>query len=761
MAEAMVQQFRVGDVVTWLENGEMMGGKITGWTKSGSKAFTQDNRGEPHSVPVESLAPVLLPSDDEPPGGNGGGRVETREIPLAGIIPSRWQPREPVFDADELVDLMHSIDSLGLFNPVTVFEIDEDPLEAVGQAVYELVAGERRVRASIALALGDAYPAHGPEQYARRLASVGIRGLNGTERRALADCGATIRANVEPPDLDRLHLIAVMENIQRADLTPVEEARGFQELAAAYDWSQRELAERIGRSQSYVAQRMALLALPETTRQAVSTRVLTISHARALGAVPEALQAPMTAWAVRCVENDDSPATTREIEQRARQVALFLDPARWAPPEGPCRPKKRNRMAMVQWLLTTADLEDRADKILALGSGSYSMLDRTPQDIAAHGGWMMEAVCEALAGTDYEAAFDVFTMMTDRACETCILNGITWDDVDARQHVSLDTHCPKWGSADLPVCSGWIGVDDPVAIPVSYSLKYRFERLEIEIPGDGLMRDVDAYVDGIRRAAVSREQEQEKMADMVMKQTRRKIGEFVRWQTYCPQEDLDHFQSHACERCTHYLRPLELSVPACLYQVEPLRRSVNGDPRPPNFGVLVGRDGRLLPRCEGFIATEFNLTARTTRPIELPSSDRVLDWLKLMQDGRARRNNDVLWAPLQWLDYGHRPGEGGWWGELRKYLSSEWDVIGSRGIALLIDTLVSDLRLMDSYSGGSVIELYNPQTHEVESWVPMSFVYLTGTQYPSWHDWPEDWPKPWEDPENVVHGQDDDDADGS
>jgi hypothetical protein len=416
-------------------------------------------------------------------------------------------------------------------------------------------------------------------------------------------------------------------------------------------------------------------------------------------------------------------------------------------------------MAMVKWLLETVDLAARAEEILALGDGNYTILDRTPQDIAA--GWPIRDVCLALTGRGTKATFEYFARATQRSCATCIMSGVVWDDVDEQQHQHFNTHCPKWSGPDVDVCRGWIGPDDTVAIPTGYGLGNRFARLDIEAPGDGLMRDMDVYVDGVRRAAALREEQQEGLQEMALERTRREIQQFVDWQAFRPTDDLQHFQSHTCTRCKHWLGPKDLGAPACLFQVDPLTRDFNGEAWPPSFGVLVGQDGRLLPRCEAYISRNQQATTKTKLPIKLPEPDRVLNWLKLMRDGRARRTNDVLWAPLQWLDYGHQPASTSWWGPLRKYLQSNWYIIGSRGIALLIDTLVYDLRLMDSFARGTKIELFHPVTHEVETWVPLGFEYLTGGHYPSYYDWPEDWPKPWEDPENLIGVEVDADADGS
>lgn len=743
MAEMMNQRFKVGDVVTWVETGQIWGGRITGWTQNGRKAILCDNNGDPHAVPAHELVPNLLPRDDDDPPGGG---AETRSVYLCQIVPSRWQPRAPAFDEDELVGLMRSIMSTGLFNPITVFEVEDG---------YELVAGERRVRASAAIALGDTYPKLSHEDYCRRLAGVGLQGLNRTERQALGDSGATIRANVEPADLDRLHLIAVMENIQRQNLTPIEEARGFLDLTDTYGWTQRELAEKIGRSQGYVAQRMNLLTLPAAAQDAVNTRVLTISHARALGAVPEPMQDAVTTWAVAQVQADDAPATTREIEDRTRKVAQFVDVTRWRPtPGAPYPPERRNRLAMMVWMLEQADLSTRADEILALGEASnYSMLDRSPQEVAAGATWMMDRLSRALMDRPYDDAYRAFAAATDRRCATCVINTLDVSDIPTSQHETLGTHCPRWSGAERSVCPRWIGPDDPVVMVLNYALRRRLDDLGIDYAIESWgwrMDDLGAYVKALRLAAAQDDDIQVEVTVLALARARKKIMRFRAWASARSAVELQHFQAHHCTRCKHNVTGDD-GQRVCQFYHDPMVSDYSGEPRAPEFGVLVAEDGRLYPRCEGYIM-------RTAPMASLRGDDddsmvlkreHVLRWMKLMREGRSSQSNYVLWGPLQWLDYGHAPGEESR-RQLRNWLTSHWDELGPGGVATLLDTYMHDVLARDVYARGSTIDMYNPIDGQVETYVPLAFEYLTGSEWGHWQSWPANWPQPWDNPENLM-----------
>ena len=166
-----------------------------------------------------------------------------REIEPSAIQPNPRQPRS-VFDADALAELVHSIREFGVFQPVVVREIE--PAPAAGEPRYELIMGERRFRAS--------------------------------GRAGLEDIPAIVRSTADE------HMLrdALLENLHRAQLNPLEEASAYQQLLADFGITQEQLANRIGRSRPQISNTIRLLKLPEPVQARVAAGVLSAGHARAI-----------------------------------------------------------------------------------------------------------------------------------------------------------------------------------------------------------------------------------------------------------------------------------------------------------------------------------------------------------------------------------------------------------------------------------------------------------------------------------------------
>jgi len=162
-----------------------------------------------------------------------------KKIPLAFLRPNPRNPRK-AFDDQDLEDLVASIREKGIIQPILARTI-------AGLAdLYEIIAGERRWRAA--------------------------------QRAGLHDAPVIL---VEADDKQALEL-AIVENVQRADLNALEEALGYQQLEHDFNYSQQELAKIIGKSRSHVANTLRLLKLPERTKQLLSQGLLSAGHARAL-----------------------------------------------------------------------------------------------------------------------------------------------------------------------------------------------------------------------------------------------------------------------------------------------------------------------------------------------------------------------------------------------------------------------------------------------------------------------------------------------
>lgn len=162
------------------------------------------------------------------------------QIPLEKVIPNPFQPRR-VFDESKMLELTQSVREFGILQPITVRKRGE---------WYEIIAGERRSRAARAAGLA-VIPAI-------------IRELNDQE----------------------MALISLIENLQREDLNVVDEARGYERLLKEFNVTQEELANRVGKSQSTIANKLRLLRLPHDLLEYLIRDELTERHARALLRLP-------------------------------------------------------------------------------------------------------------------------------------------------------------------------------------------------------------------------------------------------------------------------------------------------------------------------------------------------------------------------------------------------------------------------------------------------------------------------------------------
>lgn len=192
------------------------------------------------------------------------------DIPVDLIAPNASQPRRH-FDDDELKELAASITEVGVIQPVVVIAVDSG---------YELIAGERRLRAAKKAGL------------------------------------ATIPAVVTEANPGEQQILALVENIQRSNLSAVEEAAGLQAIMDRTGLTQTELAVKLGRSQSAVANKLRLLRLEGSVQQLVIEGKLGERQARALLALPPEDQAALATEAV--MEN----MAAGEVEQRARDRAV-------------------------------------------------------------------------------------------------------------------------------------------------------------------------------------------------------------------------------------------------------------------------------------------------------------------------------------------------------------------------------------------------------------------------------------------------------
>jgi ParB family chromosome partitioning protein len=214
------------------------------------------------------LAALIGDVGDEMEVGERGTRQ--RRIPVEFLRPNPRNPRKAFADA-ELDDLANSIRERGIIQPIVVRSLPN-----LADA-FEIIAGERRWRAA--------------------------------QRAGLHDVPIVV---IEADDRTSLEL-AIVENVQRADLNPIEEAAGYERLIAEFTYTQTDLATIIGKSRSHVANTLRLLKLPDTVRGMLESGELSAGHARALLSVKDP-----DSVARRIIEKG---LNVRDVERLAREDA--------------------------------------------------------------------------------------------------------------------------------------------------------------------------------------------------------------------------------------------------------------------------------------------------------------------------------------------------------------------------------------------------------------------------------------------------------
>jgi len=644
--------------------------------------------------------------------------TDSMQINVAQIGPSRWQPRRD-FNAGALHELALSIQDQGLINPVLVFGVNGG---------YELIAGERRTRAVMAAHLSTLFPQRTLNDWCGRIAEIGLAGIGAEERAALAGEGlATIRAAIYPPnDLAALHLLAVTENLDRADLSPIEEAHAYKGLMDAYGWRQRELAERVNKSQSYVAQRLALLALNPQAVAALSTRVLSITEARAIAAVPAPLQDSVTAYAVEARENDDAAVTTRELEKLTRAVTAFVDPNRWQPnPQRVYQPFERNRLRILQHLLDAGGYNPKQVFQLRRFEGYRDLLQDSPATLVGQWAWL-QAVCKAL-GAPKDAREDDLLEQAGMTCETCIKRHFTWSH-------PAPALCEKPARPDRTTCCHYIGPADPVVLPLAdYKQKEAARALGILHEGNG-----QYYLDNQADLAKLTEHLHAARPVKAAPRHQEQIRRYYDWQMTLPQAWRDDIQAHACEKCLHYA-PLYLAqnLPPCCFALNPWEPD-----RAPYFGALTMQTGQLAPRCEGFRYHHFDLqriAGKKAFPIPAGTAERLLHW---MEELAQPAHTYGFWGPLFYIYRNNPPQERWSWHRLKTWLLDNWNTLASGAAAHILDVIITERHL----AGASLkpVELLDLDSETPRTWIAIQFPFDDYAKY-GWLDkqWPAGWPKPW------------------
>ncbi len=196
-------------------------------------------------------------------------REEVKHLPVHLIIPNRYQPRT-VFDEDKIDELAQTIKTHGIIQPIVVRTYKDQ---------YEIIAGERRWRAYCKLGF------------------------------------KTIPALIKELNESQSASVALIENLQREGLTAIEEAKAYQQLMELHSLTQESLAQRLGKSQSTIANKIRLLQLPQQIQQSLLERQITERHARALLVLKE--EATQLKVQAEIIEKD---LTVKQTENRIQQL---------------------------------------------------------------------------------------------------------------------------------------------------------------------------------------------------------------------------------------------------------------------------------------------------------------------------------------------------------------------------------------------------------------------------------------------------------
>jgi ParB family chromosome partitioning protein len=195
-----------------------------------------------------------------------------KSIPIGQITRNPFQPRQE-FNSEELTELQESIRASGLLQPITV-------RRRTGRDGFELIAGERRLRAAKSLGWKE------------------------------------IPAIIKEIDDRTLLTLALVENLQRADLNPIEESEGYHQLSDEFGLTQQQIAETVGKDRTTISNMLRLLQLPDAARRLLQEGHLTMGHAKVLLGLENAEQIVDLANAIVA-----EGLTVREIERRLREVA--------------------------------------------------------------------------------------------------------------------------------------------------------------------------------------------------------------------------------------------------------------------------------------------------------------------------------------------------------------------------------------------------------------------------------------------------------
>lgn len=653
--------------------------------------------------------------------------VQIIELGCKRVHPGKFQPRDRAAITDESVaELAASVKRLGFLNPLIGV-----PREGDGPIEVDLVAGERRWRVARLLKI-----------------NMPVRLVRGTD--------------------EEMYELSIVDNLEREDLTLLEEARALDRLQKLYGGSQRALAKRVHRSQPWVQQRLALLDAAPAVRELVNTRVFSLAHARALSGLPDAVQE--SAAAHLNAEADRGVAlTSRQVGNLGRQVRQFLDPTRFEGVEGELMaPTERNGRVAIRYLLQTLSKE-------ALGQAVQRLLEEAPgsEERKLLGKKTLRNANDVYSvarllrqGAEWSGAWSSVPWWTKeiaegtgRVCAECIFAGQEAPPAFRRWRPP----CARWAdpeNSDIQSCGKCILPTDAVAIV----LEPRWDFGE-EPPVQVLESSRDRYVGDVETCkrlveALAQEEAQQQKAQTANIETKRE-DKLRGFRQACAAADRDpdadadcpldtaHFQAQWCVRCAFS------AVGECKFVAQPAKDGKPGlyamiqiELEEDDDGKKVRRATRIVPRCELFrfpVAPAITPTGWITFPPGRRERQKsAMRWLRVLAEKSKRGYlyyTAGLWSVLRWLPY-DRPREEHYnLGRLVKYLLDTWDDEWDDGrIATLLTCAASESSALGKMANHSPVRLLNPETLQDEEWLAVAWGNVGQPYSPSW--WPSKitWP---------------------
>lgn len=489
-------------------------------------------------------------------------------VPLDTIVPCRWQPRQ-VFEAGALLDLAKDIEQHGVLTPPLVW-MNED-------GEWELIAGERRIRACYALCLHAAGKINPLEKAVAHVAEQGFGGLARELRRDIRDsmlpavlAVATVQCREVWGSVAQLHELALVDNLQRADLTALEEARALQDLIREYGYTQRDLGQRLGKSQTWVSQRLTLLHLAPEIAERVASGEIEPATAREIARLDPAVQPEAVAH-----------LQGRGIKSKAAanlvgNILELSDPEAWASDGG----LYHAHDVVIQDKLSNAAPAERQRALLKMAAGDSNGRLARPRDSYAYDRLLVAVGAAATPYQAMQAAYAATAVNLGRTCETCQLNAHRPQIVEVQELRRAAGNRDEKAALSWPHC----GMGETRTCPAH---RLADERLSLHVPSDSryqrspeederIVKSADGWYHTTEDFAtwytVCSRQYRAAIAEVAARQDQKGNGVARALAGYIAEQHhvaTNHIYSQPCANCAFHKRDAEDPLKSCAFQAQP------------------------------------------------------------------------------------------------------------------------------------------------------------------------------------------------